>query len=65
MTILKDKDRRSRGVAFLQYHKPEDAETCTKAVNNTEVGRIQNKQKTTPFEITFFFFYFFRCSAEL
>lgn len=37
VTILKDKSRRSRGVAFIQFQKPEEAETCVKAVDSTEV----------------------------
>ncbi|KAG4072411.1 hypothetical protein HA402_004343 [Bradysia odoriphaga] len=37
VTILKDKSRRSRGVAFIQFQKPDEAETCSKAVDNTEM----------------------------
>jgi len=38
VTILKDKiTRRSRGVAFVLFLKTEDAVSCAKAVNNTEV----------------------------
>ncbi|KMQ97195.1 zinc finger cchc-type and rna-binding motif-containing protein 1-like protein [Lasius niger] len=38
VTILKDKvTRRSRGVAFVLFLKAEDAVSCAKALNNTEV----------------------------
>lgn len=38
VTILKDKvTRRSRGVAFVLFLKPEDAVSCAKALNKTEV----------------------------
>lgn len=38
VTILKDKvTRRSRGVAFVLFLKPEDAVSCAKALNNTEI----------------------------
>ncbi|TGZ48131.1 zinc finger CCHC-type and RNA-binding motif-containing protein 1-like [Temnothorax curvispinosus] len=38
VTILKDKvTRRSRGVAFVLFLKTEDAVSCAKALNNTEV----------------------------
>lgn len=39
VTILKDKvTRRSRGVAFVLFLKAEDALSCAKALNNTEVN---------------------------
>ncbi|XP_011704237.1 PREDICTED: zinc finger CCHC-type and RNA-binding motif-containing protein 1-like [Wasmannia auropunctata] len=38
VTILKDKiTRRSRGVAFVQFLKTEEAVACAKGLNNTEV----------------------------
>ncbi|XP_029165243.1 zinc finger CCHC-type and RNA-binding motif-containing protein 1-like [Nylanderia fulva] len=38
VTILKDKvTRRSRGVAFVLFLKAEDAVSCAKALNNTEI----------------------------
>lgn len=42
VTILKDKvTRRSRGVAFVLFLKAEDAVSCAKALNNTQIqGRI-------------------------
>lgn len=39
VTILKDKvTRRSRGVAFVLFLKTEDAVSCAKALNNTQVN---------------------------
>lgn len=39
VTILKDKvTRRSRGVAFVLFLKAEDAVSCAKGLNNTEVN---------------------------
>ncbi|XP_011870491.1 PREDICTED: zinc finger CCHC-type and RNA-binding motif-containing protein 1-like [Vollenhovia emeryi] len=38
VTILKDRvTRRSRGVAFVLFLKPEDAVSCAKALDNTEI----------------------------
>lgn len=39
VTVMKDKiTRRSRGVAFVLFLTPEDAITCAKNLNNTEVN---------------------------
>ncbi|KZC13815.1 Zinc finger CCHC-type and RNA-binding motif-containing protein 1 [Dufourea novaeangliae] len=39
VTVMKDKTtRRSRGVAFVLFLTPEDALSCAKGLNNTEVG---------------------------
>ncbi|XP_046813846.1 zinc finger CCHC-type and RNA-binding motif-containing protein 1-like isoform X1 [Vespa crabro] len=39
VTIMKDKiTRRSRGVAFVLFLKPEDASSCAKGLNNTQIG---------------------------
>ncbi|CAL7940759.1 unnamed protein product [Xylocopa violacea] len=39
VTVMKDKiTRRSRGVAFVLFLTPEDAATCAKSLNNTEIG---------------------------
>lgn len=39
VTVMKDKiTRRSRGVAFVLFLTPEDAATCAKGLNNTEIG---------------------------
>ncbi|XP_026299659.1 zinc finger CCHC-type and RNA-binding motif-containing protein 1 isoform X1 [Apis mellifera] len=39
VTVMKDKiTRRSRGVAFVLFLTPEDAITCAKNLNNTEIG---------------------------
>ncbi|XP_066595883.1 zinc finger CCHC-type and RNA-binding motif-containing protein 1-like [Prorops nasuta] len=39
VTVMKDKvTRRSRGVAFVLFLKPDDAATCAKKLNDTEVG---------------------------
>lgn len=39
VTVLKDKTtRRSRGVAFVLFLKQEDAASCAKSLNNTEIG---------------------------
>lgn len=36
---MKDKiTRRSRGVAFVLFLKPEDASSCAKGLNNTQVN---------------------------
>lgn len=37
VTILKDEQRRSRGVAFVQYLRIGDAQTCCTAVEGTEM----------------------------
>lgn len=42
ITIVKDEKRRSRGVAFIQFLKIEDAESCT-SINNTEVSIVKTK----------------------
>ncbi|XP_031828838.1 zinc finger CCHC-type and RNA-binding motif-containing protein 1 [Nomia melanderi] len=39
VTVMKDKiTRRSRGVAFVLFLAPEDAVSCAKGLNNTEIG---------------------------
>lgn len=39
VTVMKDKiTRRSRGVAFVLFLKPEDAASCAKGLNNTQIG---------------------------
>lgn len=39
VTVMKDKlTRKSRGVAFILFLTPEDAITCAKNLNNTEVN---------------------------
>ncbi|XP_043252360.1 zinc finger CCHC-type and RNA-binding motif-containing protein 1-like [Colletes gigas] len=39
VTVMKDKiTRRSRGVAFVLFLTPEDAFSCAKGLNNTEIG---------------------------
>ncbi|CAK9828186.1 Zinc finger CCHC-type and RNA-binding motif-containing protein 1 [Anthophora retusa] len=39
VTVMKDKiTRRSRGVAFVLFLTPEDALSCAKNLNNTEIG---------------------------
>ncbi|KAK2583377.1 hypothetical protein KPH14_009368 [Odynerus spinipes] len=39
VTVMKDKiTRRSRGVAFVLFLKPEDAAACAKGLNNTQIG---------------------------
>ena len=39
ITVMKDRTtRRSRGVAFVLFLTPEDALSCAKSLNNTEVG---------------------------
>ncbi|XP_003702450.1 zinc finger CCHC-type and RNA-binding motif-containing protein 1 [Megachile rotundata] len=39
VTIMKNKiTRRSRGVAFVLFLTPEDAVSCAKSLNNTEIG---------------------------
>lgn len=41
VTILKDKvTRRSRGVAFVQFLRPDEAVSCAKRLNNTEVDKF-------------------------
>lgn len=39
VTVMKDKKtRRSRGVAFILFLKPEEAAFCARSVNNTQIG---------------------------
>lgn len=43
---MKRKDnRKSRGVAFILFLKPEDAQECVKSVNNSIVSSFTFKEK--------------------
>lgn len=58
VTILKNENRKSKGVAFVQFLKPDDAEACT-TIDNTEVGHREIVR-----EIPFDSMFHFRCLAE-